>query len=101
MDIFNRKRIEQLEIKLHQTERERDKYLRETIELKSKLEEISKLIDTIPKDCTLGPWCKACEFSRQFHISSYCGYGNFGTETITICNKGESCKNFVYKEIEE
>ena len=102
MDIFNKKRIADLEKKLHETERERDKYISKSAELASKLEEIGELAETIPEGCQKGPWCKACEFSRTFQYTEYYGpFGGHSLETIYACSKGKSCKNFVQKEIKE
>ena len=103
MDIFNRQRIVELEKKLHKTELDRDRYISKAAELEVKLREISKLEETIPEGCEKGPWCKACEFVRTFHYTrglSIPGYPR-STEVIYTCSKGESCKNFVQKEIKD
>ena len=108
MDIFNarlvdRDYIEDLEKKLRETEQERDRYISKAAELEVRLREISKLEETIPEGCEKGPWCKACEFVRTFHYTrglSLPGYPKI-SNVIYTCSKGESCKNFVQKEIED
>lgn len=100
MDIFNKKRIAELEKKLHETELERDRYISKSAELAVKLDEVSKLEETIPEGCEKGPWCKACEFVRTFHYTEYYGaYGGHSLETVYACGKGKSCKNFAQKVI--
>ncbi len=103
MDIFNRQRIAELENKLHETELDRDRYISLAANLEMKLEAVSKLEESIPEGCEKGPWCRACEFCRTFHYTSglslpgYPGRKN----VIYTCSKGESCKNFVQKEIKD
>ena len=101
MDIFNRKKVQQLEEKLYDTELERDKYIGKAAELDAKLREIGRLEEMVPADCVKGPWCEACEFVRMFHYSKYYGYKCKGLETIHVCGKGASCKNFVQRKVEE
>ena len=102
MDILNRKRIEELEEKLYDTERERDKYIAEATILEAKLREIGRLEETIPADCEKGPWCKACEFVKTFHYTEHYGrYGGTSLETLYVCNKGNYCQNFVQRKVEE
>lgn len=102
MDIFNKQRIAELEKKLHETELDRDRYISKAAEFETKLEALSELEETIPEGCEKGPWCKACEFVRTYHYTEYYGhYGGHSLETIYTCSKGESCKNFVQKEIKD
>ena len=49
-----------------------------------------------PADCHRGSWCGACEFSKEFIIP---GHGFIGNRTVCFCGKGESCSNFVQKEV--
>lgn len=97
MDIFNRKRVKELEEKLHEAKRDRDKYIFKAKALTEKLEAIAELKESIPADCTKGPWCKSCEFVRTFHDAYKDRYGNYYSEPFYVCGKGESCKNFVAK----
>lgn len=101
MDIFNRKRIKELEEKLYDTELERDKYIGKAAELDAKLREIGRLEESVPTDCVKGPWCEACEFVRTFHYRKYYGHSNYSTNCMYVCGKGESCKNFVQRKVEE
>lgn len=98
MDIFNCKRVAELEEELAEVKHSRDKYMTMAADLKVKLEEIGKLNETIPEDCEKGPWCKACEFVRTFHYNEYYGYGNYKVNVAYTCGKGKSCKNFVQRE---
>lgn len=98
MDIFNRKRIAELEEKLRDSERSRDRYMVKASELAAKLEEVSKLEETVPEGCVKGPWCQACEFAKTIHFNEYYGHSSFDTlVTMYVCSKGVSCRNFVQK----
>lgn len=98
MDIFNHKRIAELEKKLALAELERDRYKIDVSDLTGKFSEMAKLEETMPSDCVKGPWCKACEFVKTFHHSEYYGLALHRTVTVYCCGKGESCKNFVQRE---
>lgn len=98
MDIFNKKRVAELEMELADVKRARDKYITKSANLKAKLDEIASLNESIPEDCEKGPWCKACEFVRTFHYNEYYGCGNYETNIVYVCGKGKSCKSFVQKE---
>ncbi len=95
MDIFNRKRIEELEDELYEAECERVKYRRDIELLTKRLEAMGALEESIPEGCTKGPWCRACEFSRTFHYSPY---NSVSYTTFYTCSKGKSCENFVQKK---
>ena len=103
MDIFNRKRVKELEEKLHKSEVDRDKYKCRCSELESKLDRIKQIENVMPADCERGHWCRVCEFARAFHYTEYYGYnpGSYSTETIYVCGKGETCKSFVPVEVKE
>ena len=102
MGIFNHKRIAELEEKLRDSERSRDRYKVKASELAAKLEVVSKLEETIPEGCVKGPWCKACEFAKTIHFNEHYGPSSYNTlVTMYVCSKGESCKNFVQKEIKD
>jgi hypothetical protein len=102
MDIFNHHRIAELEKKLHETELDRDRYMSKAAELAVKLDEVSKLEESIPEGCVKGPWCKACEFSKTIHYSEHYGYNSYSSlVTMYVCSKGKSCENFVQKEIKD
>ena len=63
-----------------------------------KIEEIQKLIDSIPEDCKPGGWCKACEFKKPFFLYRY-GERYGVRDVVYACGKGEACKNFVQEDI--
>ena len=98
MDIFNKKKVADLEVKLAMLE---DKYRRQSWDLdeyKEKLKQMSELAETVPTDCVRGPWCQACEFVKTFHYNESYGLGGYSTITAYVCGKGESCKHFIQKE---
>lgn len=105
LDIFNRKRVAELEAGLRDLEKVRD----ENSELKSmlvKAEHELKLVltlkDAIPEGCTPGLYCEACEFAKKYYYHSWGYRANRNTMiTGTICGKGESCQHFIQKEIKE
>ena len=49
-----------------------------------------------PAECHRGSWCTACEFSKALIFP---GHGLLGNRTVFFCGKGESCSNFVQKEV--
>ena len=55
MDIFNNKRVAELERELANVKRSRDKYITEAANLKVRLDEITSLNESIPEDCEKGP----------------------------------------------
>ena len=57
-----------------------------------KFEEISKLQGSIPADCKLGDYCRACAFSEEIHVRK-----GLGIITINMCKKGCVCPNFCKK----
>lgn len=105
MDIFNRKRVEELEEELDRTKREllmaikeRDGLSREYTLLREELEAAVQLKDAIPENCTPGSYCRACEFSRPlYHYDSRSPLGRGWLEGH-ICNKAQSCANFIQKD---
>ena len=48
-----------------------------------------------------GPWCKACEFVKEFTHYEYFLTGSIPIATGYVCGKGETCINFVQKKIEK
>lgn len=98
MDIFNKKRVAELEEKLAEMERDRDRYMRHANILESKIDAITDLKSQIPEDCTQGPWCKACEFVKVYYYSHLYGFRGELDSEFYVCGKGESCKSFVQKE---
>lgn len=103
MDIFNRKKIRELEEKLARAQMESNKYRNMAAHLEYRLDGISRVSDNTPEDCKRGHWCAACEFGKVYHyLESYdFSMGIKTRNQIYVCGKGESCKNFIQKEIEE
>lgn len=102
MDIFNREKVKRLERELADVKIERNQSERESERLRAILEEVTLLKEVTPPDCVTGPWCAACNFNRPFHIIKYfgpVGHQDRMIDTIYVCNKAESCKNFVQKEV--
>ena len=96
MDIFNTKKIAKLEEELANMRSKYTSACRERDDANKKLLDLTAVRDTIPDDCVPGKYCGACEFSKEYSIGSMY---SFGIETVYICNKGESCKNFVQKDV--
>lgn len=52
--------------------------------------------DDTPSDCKRGAWCRGCEFCKVVHVPG----NNWGSyDAVYFCGKGESCQNFVQKEV--
>lgn len=101
MDIFNRKRVKELEKRLFDAERARDRYREDFDIISKKFEAIRQLEESTPSDCVRGPWCRACEFVRSFHYREYPSHGYSSLVTAYICSKGDSCKHFTLRKDEE
>lgn len=55
-------------------------------ELHNTIHRLESLTD-VPDDCKMGPWCKACVYSKTFHTG-------YGMGPITYCDKNNSCQHF-------
>ena len=101
LDIFNKHKVRELEERLLNTEMERNRYRNMAIHLENRLDDISRLGESIPEDCKKGPWCAACEFGKVFpYMAHYDFEVHSGvTKKYYGCGKGESCQHFVQKEI--
>ena len=58
--------------------------------LEFNLNKSTKINDSVPEDCKIGPWCKQCIFVRGY---STIVLGNVVNKTY--CGKAEMCSNFV------
>lgn len=109
MDIFNKKKVEELEEKLRVLEGVRSENERLRKELDNATEDLQELLtlkDNIPADCTPGTYCSVCEFGKAYVYHYYTGGRSIYTSYDHlvrgyICNKANSCKNFIQKEIKE
>lgn len=74
---------------------------REIEALEKRLKAFHAAEDGTPSDCKRGTWCKSCEFRKALHIprKAIGGFVMSGYDTVYFCGKGESCKNFVQKEV--
>lgn len=107
MDIFNKKRVEELEKDLKKVRERLKEVEQENTELRELLDKAGRNIDTIlkvkqstPDDCIPGPYCKACEFSKEYyfyHGSYLAKYDR--VHRGWVCNKANVCKNFTQKEV--
>ena len=98
--MFGRKtrKIIELEYKLEKRDSELHD-LRHDVEVyEKKLELIKKRLDSTPDDCTPGKWCKACAFSKCFCMYNP-NHDEF--ESVYLCGRDASCKNFIQKEFEK
>lgn len=96
--MFNSKKckISELEYELNSLKSKHWDKVHELERLKVELEKLKKEDDSTPSDCTRGPWCESCEFSKAVTISTgFHGYFS-GQETLYFCDRGRLCKN--YKE---
>lgn len=109
MDLFNLKRVEELEKKLSQLEGIRDeneRLRREIVRVENDLRDLVNLKAEMPEDCVPGKYCESCTFGKayfkNYHVS---GSGPFRTHDRAvagyICNKANVCKNFIQKKIDE
>ena len=107
MDIFNKKRVEELERELKKLKTVED----ENNRLRSQLDKAimdfkfaTTLKQEMPDDCTPGTYCKACEFGKEcfhnYHVYTG-GYSASYNSSVSfyICTKGETCTNFIQKEV--
>lgn len=104
-DIFNRKRIEMLERELNvlRNVRNENHELRTQLDdAESRIRRILKLKESMPADCVMGNYCEACSFGKKYYYHQFSLYTQRNTTLSGIlCGKGESCKNFVQREIED
>ena len=101
MDIFNRKKVAELQRTISELRAERDRCRINTEALERKFAALGELEEAVPDGCVRGPWCKACEFVKTFRHVEYVGLCERVNVTAYACGKGKSCTNFVQKELSE
>lgn len=106
MDIFNLKKVTELEKeveRLSKIERERNEFERLLREAEQDLQHVLQTKECTPEDCTPGPYCKACEFSKAYYFHYYTIFGGGHNKIIegTLCNKANVCKSFIQKEVKK
>lgn len=92
--------IEELKRKLLKEQLRNSELAHENDMLVQKLSRAEEIESSMPNGCVRGEWCKACNFSTTLHARVYEGHGQYSLERFTVCNKGNSCENFVQKEYE-
>lgn len=106
MDIFNRKRVEELEeqvCKLEGVDAENNRLRRELDRLANDLREVLRVKDTTPADCTPGNYCKVCEFGKHLFNHYYASGSTINRPDYSsvvsgyICGRGITCQNFIQK----
>lgn len=100
--MFNRKRIEKLEKDLKGVNDENDRLRRELNMAAYNMQELLQIKQTTTEDCIPGVYCEACQFGKFYHVRHYVsGYtvGRCYDHEVSgyICDKANSCKNFVQK----
>ena len=106
MDIFNKKKIAELEKTIEDQKKTiarlncdvetissiREDLERDVADAYKKVIDIQNTLDKTPSGCEPGRQCIACEFGKAYYIPTRRrGYGDY----IYICGKAESCQNFV------
>lgn len=99
--MFNKElklKIEELKRELLKEQCRNSELAHENDLLTQKLSRANEIESTMPNGCVRGEWCKACSFSKTLHARVYDGYGRYSLEHFIVCDKGNSCENFVQKE---
>lgn len=91
MDIFNRKKVQELESALSQ-------YKHELANAEHEIKQLLEMKNSIPDRCDPGEYCKICEFGKVWEYRSHI-YGYHNSNFIGyICNKGNVCPCFMQKK---
>jgi hypothetical protein len=103
MDIFNLKRVEELERELTSEKRKNEELQLQLDYAESSLKNVLEIKETIPDGCFPGEYCRACEFSKDYYYDSYIYLYLVHNTSIrgTLCNKANVCPNFTQKEIKD
>ena len=99
MDIFNLEKVENLEqenvrLKFRLSEMES-----RAIRAENSLAKFMEIRDSIPADCIEGTYCRGCAFVKEYYYNG--AFHRGPVITGYYCGKGESCKNFIQKKVEE
>lgn len=100
MDIFNLERVAILEKENEGLQKEVNELKKLLARAETDLETALEAVHSKPVDCTPGEYCKACEFSKNYYYWHH-GYHSSHDFVVTgyFCDKGNSCKNFIQKEV--
>lgn len=110
MDIFNRKKVAELEEKVRGLEgvnTENDRLRIELDRLANDLREVLRLKDATPTDCTPGNYCRVCEFGdhifKHYYVPGSTLYRRDYNNVVSgyVCKRGDICQNFIQKNTEE
>lgn len=94
------KRVEELERTIDKKDEELARAYNDLTKYEKQFDAMQMVADTTPVNCIRGEWCKACEFSRVFHVERGWPHRRYTAE-IVLCGKGESCKNFVERRTKD
>ena len=99
MDIFNSKRVEELERENAYLKRQLCEADSRAVSAENALATYLEIRDSIPEDCVQGTYCRGCTFVKEYCYSATWYHG----QVITgyYCGKGKACKNFIQKKVEE
>lgn len=97
--MFNRKRVEELEYELDLVKVDNNRLKTALTTAESHISQLLTLRDNIPEDCTPGSYCAACEFSRCYNVGIWDDQYHDYWKSGYICNKANSCKNFIQREV--
>lgn len=101
MDIFNRRRVAELEKELAQLKDENTDLKHHLDYAESEIKDIMNQKESIPDGCTPGEYCKACVYAKDYLYESYIYNCRHTVITGKMCLKGQACPNFIQKETEE
>ena len=96
MDIFNTKRVAELEKEVREL---KDKNEKLEAHLSSTNDHLSYILEqkaSTPDGCIPGEYCRACEFVKPYYHHDY-----YTLIEGFLCGKGESCSNFIQKKVED
>lgn len=106
MDIFNRKRVRELEYKLKGIEDENGRLRTVLNDAEDRISLLLNLKSKIPEDCKPGEYCKVCAFAKEYRYRNHVvgfkvdrSYDYYSSGYI--CRKAVECKNFIQKKEEE
>lgn len=106
MDIFNLKKVEDLESDIRGLQHENESLRAALYEAEMHIKKLLDARDNTPTDCKPGPYCAGCNFAKEYRYvcnvggrKSWTGYNS--RYSGFVCGKGSICKNFIQKEIKE
>lgn len=101
MDIFNRKKVAELERELNKLKDENTNLKRHLEYAESELKAVVRQKESIPDSCTPGEYCNACVYAKKYEYKSYIHNCRHVIIPGIVCLKGQACPNFIQKKTEE